>query len=1024
MDEPSWFKVCPECSHSNPFDHDYCARCGKYIGGAVQETLTKPASPLRPEQDTLSFVPGQRFGRRYIIIEEIGRGGMGRVYKAQDQELNVDVALKMIKPELVSNPSVVRRFKKETLLTRSLTSENIIRIFDLGEAEGIKFIAMEYIKGQSLGQMIRAAGRLDVRTALAIARQACAGMSTAHQQGVVHLDLKPANILVDSWGKVRVADFGLAKSLETEDGTLTAAAVGTPAYLSPEAAAGRATDHRSDIYSLGIVLYEMVTGKRPFESKTAAGFLQQHIHDKPVTPSSLNPQVPAVLEKIILKCLAKDPAQRYQTAGDLLRALTEVPDKRQAVVQVRQRPGRRRSRVSWAAAGAAVLLLALFLGWHFLRSPSGKRISVAVMVFENKTGDANLEYLRQALPLQIIQALLPSRRVRVITGDMLVQILQELSLADKPAFSAGELQKVAEKAKAGYLLQGNFSKNGEIFQVETLLHAAKTWELKGSHRIESQGLQNLTGLVDTLIHGLKSDLQLSSRQIDSDINPKAGLITTSSHEAWKHYIEAKDLYNRRMFAASNEALEKAVALDPKFALAYWSMAENSIYQGRMDQAKEFLAKALSLKSRISPREQALIEGLQDSTFKDDPLDAAEQYRKLLKLYPDDIEGNLYLGSLYRNLEEWDLAEERFDKVLELTSLEEPPTVNLVYIAMAKGLYDKALNILESQKDKISKALYIKYAFNICLCRNEIDKALALLKDAEEGDDPSILFDKTIALILKGDLSLAQELLSELAASTDTSVQLDMRLIKAHLALQEGKYGEARACAEDGVETSRLYGQKILELRFLLLISYLDLRRDDWQSSCQRAKEARQVAVEAYSTEFQKQALFFESQAYLKSGQTDKFEASNAALRKLIEKTAVRRHRHYYYFLLGLSAQEKGLSGQALDYYEMALTLLPAQRNWLDEQARWFDIVAAADYQAGQFDKARQGYERIQALTVGRLQWGDIYALSFYWAGKACQKLGDRDKAKHNFQEFLRLWENADPGQPEKGDARKQLASLG
>jgi len=1021
MASPPESKTCPECSHSNPPEVRYCGRCGKYVGDGIQETLTGPPSPPQPEQDAPSLVPGQRFGRRYTIIEEIGRGGMGRVYKAHDQELNIDVALKMIKPALLSSPDIVQRFKKETLLARSLVSENIIRIFDLGEAENTKFISMEYIKGQNLGEMIRAAGRLDVQTAVGIARQACAGMSAAHEKGVIHLDLKPSNLLIDHSGKVRVADFGLAKSLETVDGTLTAAVLGTPAYISPEAAEGKATDHRSDIYALGIILYEMVTGQRPFESQTAAGYLQQHIHGKPTPPSSLNPQVPASLEKIILKCLEKSPGRRYASAGELQAALGLEPQR--PLTPAKAVHKRRWVKAARLAAGIMLLAVAAFLGWHFLRSAGGKRMSLAVMVFENKTGDANLDYLRQTLSLQVIQDLMSSRHIRVVTGDMLLRILSELQLADKPFFSVGDLQEVARKLKAAYLLHGSFSRKGETVQVETMLSEVNSWALRGSHQFQCSGLDGLNTLVDSLTRRLKSDLNLSRREIERDIDPQVGLITTSSPEALRLYTNAKDLYNRRMFGPSNEALEKAVALDPRFALAYWGMAENYTYLGRTDRAKEFLEKALSLKDRISPREQALIEGLQASIFKDNAWEAVEHYRKLLKLYPDDTEGNLYLGSLYRNLEEWDLAQERFENALETTSQEEPALVNLVYIAMSKGLYDKALDILQGHREELSKSFYRDFSFNIYLCRNEPDSALAQLSETEGEDETPVLIEKTIAFIIKGELGAANALLAELASATDPAAQLDLRLLRTHLALLEGKYGEARACAQDGVETSRLSGRKVWESRFLLVLSYLDLRQNNCKSSGRYAEEARKAAGEAYALDFQEEALFSLSLANLKCGQVEAFDAGAEELRKLVEKSGIRKHRLYYYFLLGLSARQKGQFRQALDYDEMALTLLPAQRNWLDQQGRWLDLVASAAYQGENFERARQAYEQIQGLTVGRLQWGDVYSLSFYWLGKTFQRLGERDKARQNFREFLRLWENADPSQPEKADAQKQLASL-
>jgi eukaryotic-like serine/threonine-protein kinase len=228
------------------------------------ETLTlNTDSAQRPRRITLQ--PGSVFGGRYEILRQLGEGGMGTVFKAKDRELDRVVALKVIRPEMANQPEVVRRFKQELILARQITHKNVIRIFDLGEADGIKFIGMEYVEGQDLGSFLSQKGRLSSQEAAAIIVQVCRALVAAHAEGVVHRDLKPQNIMIDAQGKATVMDFGIAQSTESAGMTQTGALLGTPHYMSPEQAMGQKADARSDLFALGIIFYELLTGDTPFK---------------------------------------------------------------------------------------------------------------------------------------------------------------------------------------------------------------------------------------------------------------------------------------------------------------------------------------------------------------------------------------------------------------------------------------------------------------------------------------------------------------------------------------------------------------------------------------------------------------------------------------------------------------------------------------------------------------------------------------------------------------------------------------
>jgi len=311
---------CPRCQYENPDATNYCGKCGLPLfrkGEEFGPTLTL-------DTPVLSLERGGTFADRYEIIEEVGKGGMGRVYKVFDKKIKENVALKLLKPEIGSDPRTIERFRNELKFARKIAHPHVCRMYDLGEVGQYHFITMEFVTGEDLKSFIRRAGHLSEPKALAIAGQVAEGLAEAHRLGVLHRDLKPQNVMVDRDGNAKVMDFGIARSLHAVGFTGSGVMVGTPEYMSPEQAEAADVDQRSDIYSLGIIIYEMVTGRVPFSGETPLSVALKQKTQTPPHPREINALVSEDLSRLILKCLEKDKDKRYQTAAELRADLERI----------------------------------------------------------------------------------------------------------------------------------------------------------------------------------------------------------------------------------------------------------------------------------------------------------------------------------------------------------------------------------------------------------------------------------------------------------------------------------------------------------------------------------------------------------------------------------------------------------------------------------------------------------------------------------------------------------------------------
>jgi serine/threonine protein kinase len=312
---------CPKCHADNPDTQKFCGKCATPLQNSEDISVTKTM-----ETPIEVLTRGITIAERYEIVEELGKGGMGRVYKVRDKGIKENVALKLLKSEIASDEKTIERFRNELKIARRVSHKHVCRMYDIGKEEERCFITLEYVEGEDLKNHIKRKGLLPTDDAISIAIQVCEGLGEAHRLGVVHRDLKPQNIMIDKEGQAKIMDFGIARSLEAPGVTATGMIIGTPNYISPEQAEGEEADHRSDIYALGVILYEMMTGEVPFKGETAFSVALKHKAQPPTDPRKWNPEISDDLSRLILICMEKDRERRYQSAENLLADLRNIEE--------------------------------------------------------------------------------------------------------------------------------------------------------------------------------------------------------------------------------------------------------------------------------------------------------------------------------------------------------------------------------------------------------------------------------------------------------------------------------------------------------------------------------------------------------------------------------------------------------------------------------------------------------------------------------------------------------------------------
>ncbi len=1025
-------KRCPKCQSDNPDAATFCADCGTQLPSIkdikVTETLETPKEEL---------TTGSTFAGRYQIIEELGKGGMGKVYKATDTDIKEKVAIKLIKPEISTDKKTIERFQNEIKYARRIRHKNVCQMYDLNKEQGTYYITMEYVEGENLKNMIRMSGQLGIGTAISVAKQVCEGLVEAHKLGVIHRDLKPSNIMIDRGGIVRIMDFGIARSLKEKGITGAGVMIGTPEYMSPEQVESKETDQRSDIYSLGIIFYEMVIGRVPFEGDTPLSVAVKHKTEAPQDPKELNSQLPEDLSKVILRCLEKNKEKRYQSADELRSELENIEKGIPTTERIvpKQKPitskeitvtfGLKKLLIPILAV--IVIIAAAIVIWQFIPqkkaaplAPEGKP-SLAVMHFKNNTGDESLDHLRTMLPDLLITDLSQSKYLKVLSRERLFEILGQLNQLEKETYSADVLQEVAAQGGINHVLLGSYAKMGDVFRIDVVIQKAGTGEIIGSERIEARGEEDVFPKVDELTKKIKEEFRLSEEEIASDMDKRVEEITTSSAEAYKYYTEAiKASPDSRR---SISLLEKAIEIDPEFAIAYLHMATQYWRLGLISERNKYNQKALELKDRLSDRERYLVQAnfyLESEKTYDK---AIEWYTSLLKLYPEDTSGNIYFGILYKRIEEWDKAIERIKIAVQNVPQSSLFADSLAEAYRGKGMFNEAREVLEEYiRDYSDDAMIRRGLAQGYIDQGELDLALV------ESDRAFILNPthhenmqrKGEIFYLKGDLEKAKEEYQKMLKVTEPFGQWlgGWGLIQLNRA--QGKIEEAIGLCKRSIEIAIKQGGEGggISRSHIGLAGCLYLK-GDYQQALKECDLALDSATKVGALNWYRRALHWKGRIYLEMGSLEEAQKTAGELKQLIEQGVNRKAMRLYHHLMGRIELEKGNISGAIEYFKEAISFLSSGP--LTHRADFIASLALAYIEAGDLEKARQEYERIATLTSGRIAFGYTYTRSFYMLGKIHEQQGNTAKAIENYEKFLYLWKDADPGITEVEDAKKRLA---
>lgn len=954
--------MCEKCSTPLPADDE------TLIGGFVEDPT---ASGDAATTNRLS--PGTILAQRYQVIRLLGQGGMGAVYEARDRELDRTVALKVIHADMAESPEAFWRFKQEVILARQITHRNVIRLFDLGHAAGIKFITMQYIEGESLRQRLLRARKLEPREAAQLMAQICRALEAAHAEGVIHRDLKPRNIMLDKGGRAYVMDFGIARSVSASGITHIGGFIGTPGYMSPEQAKDLPLDARSDLFSAGIVFYEMLTGELPFEAGTPAG-KPRETSEPPRPPHEVDKNIPAPLSQIVMKCLEIDPQKRFANAKELLQQVELwLGPQAESVVTV---TAPERLPLYWRVIGTglavALAVMAVALGFRVGKRPEAARSLVSLLIadFENRTEDPIFDgTLEPMLSIALEGAPFISSYNRGQARKIAARLQPNSARMDESA-----AQLVAVREGLNVVLAGAIAKQGNGYKVSvTILDPATGKPFLKDEQIFSatkQGVLAAAGqLADRVRKGLGDTTPASVLQSEAET------YTASSLEAAHAYAIAQDLQLAGKWDDAIKVYSHTIELDPQMGRAYAGLAAMYANLGKRQEAAKNYQLAMAQIDRMTDREKYRTRSGYYLLIRNQAK-AMEELAGLVKQYPADTAGHANLALAY-----------------------------FLQRDMSKALEEQryAITIMPSSVQQRSNlSLYELYAGDFAAAAQDAERTLQ--------DNPKFeVGERTLALsrLAGGNVATSKKEYAKLQALSVHGASM-ASLGLADLALYEGRLMDASEALTKGIAAdveakdfeSAANGEVTLALTQLAL---------------GKKSQAEASAKEAVRESKDETVIYRAAQVYLALGQEARARHLVAPLAQQLEGEP----QLYAKLLEGEAQLRRGNTHQAIAVFQEAQKFA---NSWLEH----FDM-GRAYLEAGLFSEAALEFDtclgrrgEATAVFLDDLPTYHVLPDAYYYQGRAREGMHD-SRASESYNRFLEI-KNKSSEDPLVADARKRLAA--
>ena len=977
---------CPVCGTQNLDEASQCVKCLAPLHHLnSQETLGDAAAPEEwsvaiasqpspPAAGSEKLAPGVLLAGRYEILQLLGRGGMGAVYRARDKELDRIVALKLIRPELARHPEMLQRFKQELILARQVTHKNVIRIFDLGQSGEIKFITMEFVEGQDLRAVLRERGKLPPAEAAKIMLPICRALEAAHAEHVIHRDLKPQNIMLGHNGRVYVMDFGIARSVHVPGMTETGALLGTPEYMSPEQARGEKLDERSDIFSLGVVFYEILTGKSPYPSDTPLATLWKRMQESVTPPSQLEPDLPPALNAIVVKALEIVAENRFASVREMAHQL-EIwlgPSAESSAIFL---PAPRTAHYwKWASAALGFLLIVAIVAFRMkgpARPPPGHApVSVLVADFANTTGDSVFD---ETLEPPLCVALEDASFISSFSRNQAKKIAAQL----QPGTSSLEettARLVGVREGIPFVVAGLIGRKGSGFEVRARMMEAGTGKVLLELDETADDKKGVLRMVDKIAARTRralGDTTPESAQVNA-----AGTFTTSSLEAAHAYALAQDLQWSGKWEQAIALYEQAVQFDPNLGRAYAGLASTSANIGRRKDAEKYYQLALAHIDRMSDREKYRTRGGYYLANRE-PRKAMEEYSALVQQFPSDAAGYTNLAFAYFYLRDMPNAMEQGRHAVAL---------------VPNGLIQ--LNNL---------ALYAVYAGDFSTAADTARKVIAQNPSFELAYGALAMAQSGQRQLAEADLTYQKlEKVSTLGAEMATRGQAD-------LLLYEGRTKDAIALLQKANRVSTKMDDSTAAAHSLLLA--------EAQLAAGEASEAAADAKSALAHDNGSIVQFSAGRIYVDAGQYAPAQALISQISSRLDPDS----QAYGKLLEGEVLLKRGDAKRAIASFSEAQRLSDTWVGRLDLGRAYIEAGAFTEADS-ELEKCLKRHGEASAIYLDDVPTFRALPPVYYYLGRAQAGLKSAAAAVESYQAFLAIKEKGDEAGLVK-DAQRRVVSV-